>query len=109
MQMIKATAGPAILLFCAILPAWAAAQSYHVLPNGYTLSRHERPPVPPADIPSVGVARNNASAKHFPPLPRTRPNDIASGSTRETLPRAQGVTTTSRPESPIMVPVAPLE
>jgi len=108
MQMIKLTVGPAILLFSAMLPAWAAAQSYGVLPNGYTLSRYERPPVPPADVPGVG-ARNSASAKHFPPLPRTRPNDIASGSTRETLPRAQGVTTTSRPESPIMVPVAPLE
>src|SRR5882762_59553 len=48
--------------------------------DGYeVLSRYERAPVPPADIPNVGPARSNASTRRSPPLPRARPDDVTSG------------------------------
>jgi hypothetical protein len=97
---------------------------------GYqALSRYERPPVPPADIPAAGPARSNwssfrskASLRRSPPLPRTRPADVTSGAAKESAPRAQGEprpvppgrsevlpAAVSRPAPPTMVPVAPLE
>jgi hypothetical protein len=47
---------------------------------------YERPPVPPADIPNPGVARNTGVAPSPPraPLPRSRPGDVVS----ETAPEA---------------------
>jgi hypothetical protein len=70
----------------------------------------EHPPMPPADIPAAGsrnsfglAGTHHTSLKRFPPLPRTRPADLAEDSV---LP-AQG----SPPATPpvTMVPVAPLE
>lgn len=98
---------------------------------GYqALSRYERPPVPPRDIPAAGPTwsnwgsfRSKASPRRSPPLPRTRPADIARGAAKETAPPAQGeprpvtsgrsealpAAVSSRPAPPTMVPVAPLE
>ncbi len=103
--------------------------------------RYGRPPVPPADIPNAGPGRNNfrpdrttASVRRSPPLPRTRPADLAGAATTQSpapaspsLPssaggggKGGGNTTAatasdgaplakSQPTPPTMVPVAPLE
>ena len=90
--------------------------------DGYeVLSRYERAPVPPADIPNVGPARSNASTRRSPPLPRARPDDITSGVAKGIAPEAQaepraviapsrsGVTPAgTSPSGPAMVPIAPL-
>lgn len=92
---------------------------------GYqALSRYERPPVPPADIPAAGPTRSNwgrsrASLMRSPPLPRTRPADIASEVAAPPAQSQPGPATSgrsealpaavSRPAPPTMVPVAPLE
>jgi hypothetical protein len=69
----------------------------------------EHPPVPPADIPAAGsrnsfgpAGTHHTSLKRFPPLPRTRPADLAG----DVLP-AQGSSPAAPPVT--MVPVAPLE
>jgi hypothetical protein len=92
-------------------------------------SRYERPPLPPANIPSTGAGRtnfgqvrNNTSVRRFPPLPRTRPADLAGAVAKETgagarsAPKATAAgqshvapAPTVRPAQPTMVPVAPLE
>jgi hypothetical protein len=55
------------------------------------LSRYERPPIPPADIPNMGPGkinsgsvRSSASTRSSPPLPRTRPADLTSAVAKET-------------------------
>jgi hypothetical protein len=70
----------------------------------------EHPPVPPADIPTAGsrssfgsAGTHHTSLKRFPPLPRTRPADLAGDSV---LP-ARGSSPAAPPVT--MVPVAPLE
>jgi hypothetical protein len=57
------------------------------------LSRYERPPIPPGDIPNIwpgknnsGSGRSNASMRPALPLPRTRPADITSAAAKETAP-----------------------
>jgi hypothetical protein len=96
----------------------------------HALSHYERPPVPPADIPNAGPARNNlgsfrskASLRRAPPLPRIRPAaDFTSGVTKDSAPRVQSEpkvaapgrsdvvpAATSPAAPPTMVPVAPLE
>jgi hypothetical protein len=57
------------------------------------LSRYERRPIPPADIPNMGPGRSNslsvrssATTRSSPPLPRTRPADLTSAATKETAP-----------------------
>jgi hypothetical protein len=95
----------------------------------HALSRYERPPVPPADIPNAGPARNNlgsfrskASLRRAPPLPRIRPANFTSGVTKDSAPRVQSEpkvaapgrsdvvpAATSPAAPPTMVPVAPLE
>jgi hypothetical protein len=146
MKTIKRALGPAVVLFSAMPPFWAAAQADRTAPDmtaatvagrsassamryggpGFdryeVLSRYERPPVPPADIPNVGPVRGNASAKRSPPLPRTRPSNVVSGAAKEPVPEPQaepraaatggvGIAplTPSRPGAPTMVPIAPLE
>jgi len=61
--------------------------------DGYeALSRlHERPPVPPGDIPNRGAARNNGAATSStmrPPLPRNRPGDAVTDTVSEAPPPA---------------------
>jgi hypothetical protein len=146
MKTIKRALGPAVVLFSAMPPFWAAAQADRAAPDmtaatvagrsaisamryggpGFdryeVLSRYERPPVPPANIPNVGPVRSNASAKRSPPLPRTRPSNVATGAAKESVaePQAEpgaaaagrvGVApaATPRPGAPTMVPIAPLE
>ena len=89
--------------------------------EGYeVLSRYERP-VPPANIPNLRPARNNASARRSPPLPRARPDDVTTGVAKGTVPEAHaepraaiapsqpGVAPAgTSPTGPSMVPVAPL-
>jgi hypothetical protein len=65
------------------------------------------PPVPPIEVPaprniSVVAGTRHASLKRFPPLPRSRPADLAGAPARDAaaLPVAPAVT---------MAPVAPLE
>jgi len=111
----------AVVFFAPVLPVGAVAQSEHVAPYmAQMLSRYERPPVPPADIPNVGPAkgsvgplRNSASAKRSAPLPRARPGDIAADVAKEPQALAAGrfgaPAAVSRPASPAMVPIAPLE
>jgi hypothetical protein len=113
MKTIKRALGPAVALFTAMPPVWAAAQADRLARDmtapavagrsaisgmryggpgfrGYeVLSRYEHPPVPPADIPNVGSVRNNASAKRSPPLPRTRPGKFATGAAKESVPEPQ--------------------
>jgi len=55
------------------------------------LSRYERPPIPPGDIPNMGPGKNNSglvrssvSTRSSPPLPRTRPADLTSAVAKET-------------------------
>jgi hypothetical protein len=57
------------------------------------LSRYERPPIPPGDIPNTwpgksnsGPVRSSASIRPALPLPRTRPADLTSAAARETAP-----------------------
>jgi hypothetical protein len=94
---------------------WVAEAVAHVGGPRYygyrSLWRSERPPpMPPADIPNAGTApRNNtragASLKRFPPLPRTRPAELAGNA-----PPAQGESQPAAFPSPVtLVPVAPLE
>ena len=134
MKVMKRILGPAVVLLAALLPVVALAQSEHAAPYmTWMLSRYERPPVPPADIPNAGPARgsagplrNNASAKRSAPLPRARPGDVAAGVAKQIAPRAQAEpqaepqalaagrfdvapAAVSRPASPAMVPIAPLE
>jgi len=92
-------------------------------------SGYARPPMPPANIPNTGPgrtsfapAKNTASIQHSPPLPRTRPANLASGA-KQPAPVAQSepkaaapsqsnalpATPTASPAQPTMVPVAPLE
>ena len=59
--------------------------------SSHPLSRYERPPVPPGDIPYMGPGRNNsgqtrsgASIRPSLPLPRTRPADVTSAAAKET-------------------------
>jgi hypothetical protein len=88
------------------------------------LTRYERPPVPPADIPNRGAGRSSGPAASSPPLPRARPSDSVAGSSLEAAPQAQAepraaappagpvettVEASPRPRQPAMVPVAPLE
>jgi hypothetical protein len=95
----------------------------------HPLSRYERPPIPPGDIPNIGPGRNNsrldrtnASVRRSPPLPRTRPVGLTSAVGKESAPPAQNATNAaapgrsdvapaakSPPAPPTMVPVAPLE
>jgi hypothetical protein len=92
-------------------------------------SPYGRPPVPPATVPntgpgrtSFGPIRNNTSMQRSPPLPRTRPADLAgavakesgAGTRREPKAEAAGQShvapaRTAPPAQPTMVPVAPLE
>jgi hypothetical protein len=96
----------------------------------HPLSRYEGRPVPPAEIPNAGPATSNlssfrskASIRRPPPLPRTRPADLASGVAKESAPRTQNepkaaaapgradvVPAATAPRTPpAMVPIAPLE
>jgi len=68
----------------------AAYYSYH------PLSRYERPPIPPADIPSMGPGKSNSgsvrstvSTRSSPPLPRTRPADLTGAVAKEIGPAVQ--------------------
>jgi hypothetical protein len=93
---------------------WVAGAVAHLGgPGHYGARSHwraERPPMPPADIPNAAsTARSSARAtdsrpaslKRFPPLPRTRPVDLAGAAApAHGEPPAPAVT---------MVPVAPLE
>ena|SRR5215831_4263369 len=83
-------------------------------------SRYDRPPVPPANIPSTGPgrtnfgqARNNTSLGRSPPLPRARPANLTGAVARETGAAARSEPKAAapavRPAQPTMVPVAPLE
>jgi hypothetical protein len=83
---------------------WVAGAVAHLGGPGYyrSLWHAERPPAPPTDIPGAGaVARKTAPrhAKRFPPLPRTRPQDL--GEAQGAEPQASSAVT--------LVPVAPLE
>jgi len=129
MKAMKRILGPAVVLLAAVLPVGGLAQSEHVAPYmTRMLPRYERPPVPPADIPNVGPARGsagplrNTSAKRSAPLPRARPGDAAAGVAKQIAPHAQAEpqalaagrfdvapAAVSRPASPAMVPIAPLE
>ncbi len=87
---------------------------------GYRPLWRERPPVPPAEVPAGPAARNNAgsvrnhaSLKRFPPLPRTRPADLAGTASRNGTP-ADSAPPAPSPIQPAaapitMAPVAPLE
>src|SRR5258708_33217445 len=57
------------------------------------LSRYERPPIPPGDIPNIWPGKNNsgpirsgATMRPSLPLPRTRPADLTSAAAKETAP-----------------------
>jgi hypothetical protein len=111
-------------------PRYGGSGSYGYHP----LLQYEGRPVPPADIPNAGPARSNLSSlrskafvRRSPPLPRTRPADLASGVAKESAPRTQNepkaaaapaaapgradiVPAATPPRAPpAMVPVAPLE
>jgi len=93
------------------------------------LSRYERPPIPPGNIPNMGPGKNNSesvrsssSTRPSPPLPRNRPADLTSAAVKETAPAAQSEPKAAAPgrsevapaakPPPLpstMVPVAPLE
>jgi hypothetical protein len=103
------------------------------------LSRYDRPPIPPSDIPHMGpgtnnsgLARSSASTRPPPPLPRTRPADLTSAAAKETVPPTRytsprteerressepkaaapvrsDVAPAAKPPPVTMVPVAPLE
>lgn len=84
--------------------------------------RRAGPPVPPADIPSIGPDMNNfrpdrTAVRRSPPLPRTRPGELTSAANKQsampaeaTAPAAPDVAPAAKPAvAPTMVPVAPLE
>ena len=83
------------------------------------LTRIERPPVPPADIPNRGTARNNvpaASASPQAPLPRARPGEVVTGAVTEAPaeppaapPAEPGTATAEAPTATVVVapPVPP--
>jgi hypothetical protein len=99
------------------------------------LPRYERPPVPPGDIPNIGTGntnsgpvRSSASMRPAPPLPRTRPTDLAvakettppppypaaragEGEPKAAAPGRPDIGPAAKPPplAPTMVPVAPLE
>lgn len=93
---------------------WVAGAVARVGGPGYygrPLWRAERPPVPPADIPGAAPSNrthratgaSHAALKRFPPLPRTRPMDLAG------VPRAQDEPQATAASPVLLVPVAPLE
>jgi hypothetical protein len=80
-------AGSGRLLWVAGIPRYGGAGYYGDRP----LSRRERPPIPPGDIPNIWPGKNNsgsvrsgASMRPAPPLPRTRPADLTSAAAKET-------------------------
>jgi hypothetical protein len=106
--------------------SWAGYYSYR------PLSRYERPPIPPGDVPNIGFTRNNfgparsnAFMRPSLPLPRTRPADLTHAVAKETAspppytsPRAgadraapvrSDVAPAAKSPAVTMVPVAPLE
>jgi hypothetical protein len=80
-------AGSGRLLWVAGIPRYGGAGYYSNRP----LSRLERPPIPPGDIPNIWPGKNNpgsvrsgASMRPALPLPRTRPADLTSAAAKET-------------------------
>jgi hypothetical protein len=82
--------------------------------------RQGRPPVPPADIPNIGMNNSRpdiAAVRRSPPLPRTRPGELTSAVNKQSAAPAQATApvppdvapATKPPVAPTMVPVAPLE
>jgi hypothetical protein len=85
---------------------------------GYRSIWRERPPAPPVDVPTPGWARSNAGAagtrhatlKRFPPLPRTRPADLAGDRAPPAQSESQAVAVQPAAAPPVTVaPVVPLE
>jgi len=71
------------------IPRYGGAGYYGDRP----LSRYERPPIPPGDIPNIwpgknnsGSVRSSAAMRPALPLPRTRPADLTSAAAKETAP-----------------------
>jgi hypothetical protein len=85
-------AGSGHVLRVAGIPRYGGAGYYGDRP----LSRYERPPIPPGDIPNIwpgksnsGSVRSSASLRPALPLPRTRPADLTSAAAKETAPSPQ--------------------
>jgi hypothetical protein len=79
-------AGSGRVLWVAGVPRYGGSGYYSYRP----LSRYERPPTPPGDIPNIWPGRNNSgsvrssvSMRPSPPLPRTRPADLTSAASKE--------------------------
>jgi len=126
-------AGSGRVLWVAGIPRDSGARDY----GDRQLSRYERPPIPPGDIPNTWPGKNNSGSAMRPalPLPRTRPADLTSAVAKETalppraypIPQAGERTEGGEPKTtapvrsdvapaakalpiaPTMVPVAPLE
>jgi hypothetical protein len=85
-------AGSGRVLWVAGVSRYGGARYY----SDRSLSRYDRPPIPPGDIPNAwpgktnsGSVRSSASLRPALPLPRTRPADLTSAAAKETAPPPQ--------------------
>ena len=126
-------AGSGRVLWVAGVPRYGGERYY----SDRSLSRYDRPPIPPSDIPNTWPGKNNSgpvrsstSMRPTLPLPRTRPADLTSAAAKETAtpytsprtgegreggapkaaaPLRSDVAPAAKSPPVTMVPVAPLE
>jgi hypothetical protein len=82
-------AGSGRVLWVAGIPRYGGAGYY----GDRALSRYDRPPIPPGEIPNTwpgknnsGSVRSSAAMRPALPLPRTRPANLTSAAAKETAP-----------------------